>query len=77
MTIKRLRTLSSPCGFRYCLVPFCHDVSVAEYRTAKHPPEHCAHFSVDGPTNHSVPLFFIRHSGRDNTWQNAIGNRYV
>jgi hypothetical protein len=77
VTIKRLRTLSSPCGFRYCLVPFCHDVSVAEYRTAKHPPEHSAHFSGDGLTNHSAPPLFEQRSGRDNTWQNTIGNRYV
>lgn len=77
VTIKRLRTLSSPCGFRYCLVPICGDVSVFVHRTAKHPPERSAHLSVDGLSNHSAPLFFVRRSGRDNTWQNTIGNRNV
>jgi hypothetical protein len=77
VTIKRLRTLSSPCGFRYCVVPHCCDASVAVDRTAKHPVERNAQFSVDGLSNHSAPLSFSRRSGRDNTWQNAIGNRNV
>ena len=75
VTIKRLRTLSSPCGFRYCLVPLCCDVSVSVHRTAKHPRRTTAQRSVDGVSNHSAPPLFERRSGRDNTWQNIIGNR--
>ncbi len=37
VTIKRLRTLSSPCGFRYCLVPICGDASVFVIETRNIP----------------------------------------
>lgn len=42
VTIKRLRTLCSPCGFRYFRVSLCHDAPSCRCRGADHLQSNCA-----------------------------------